>query len=207
MNRVLRSFSGDREALAVGVLRLDADVTKTLVERVRFLAEHVAADAHLTESATCRPVFRGGNQLSAGAEVAVRSVHHEPQNLAAGIDLEQRVLRGMNPPHDLTNARLGNEDLLVPLREQARESNSEDIDGRGISEHAGQLGEARGIGDTGWADLDRHVCSGLGVRGSVTSYSVAGRPLPALSARERAADSRTALYAEYKRCNWAKRMR
>src|SRR5262249_30177067 len=112
------------------------------------------ADAHLAEPATSRPGFRGGDQLSADAEVAVRSVHHEPQNLAARIDLEQRVLRGMNPPDDLTGTRLGNEDLFVRLCEDARESKSEDVGARGISEHAGQLGESRGVGETGGANLD-----------------------------------------------------
>ena len=140
-----RPLSWTADRLAVHLLGLDPAVALRLVEGVRLLPRHVAADRHLAQPAARRPALRLGHQPAPDAAAPAAPVHHQAEDLAPALGFDQVLLGGVDPARQLPVVGHGGEHQLVVASEQALQPRGNGLGGYRIPELVAQRRDGGGV--------------------------------------------------------------
>jgi hypothetical protein len=143
------------------------------------LASDVAANLHHPEAAGAGPRFDGIDERPPGPLAPVGRIHHQADDLAPGIGLEDAVLAGVNPADRFTRGRYGDAEAVVGPSEQAREPGGDDA-GAGRVAEVGAEGRKPGrVFSEGRADRQlslMNLPSGLASSSSLNGRNARNEP-------------------------------
>lgn len=148
------------EGFAKGFLGFVVVVALAEVELVSAFAKDVGADGQFGAAMFAGPSFHRVEEQRTGAEAALTIGNDEAVEFGARADFDEMVHADMRPADDAGRGRFRDKKSVLRTTFEFAKAFGNFGRRRGVTELAGEIGEARSVGRTGTADFHGGIGSG-----------------------------------------------